>query len=187
MNPWFEVYGELALHGDFDPDAITRELGIEPTRAHRRGDLLFGGRTAPSGLWVWETESRINADSDDLAREVLDRIELTAETFRALKERHSISASLEIVPTMHVLLDDEDGEPGILATTPAHWFSVETLTRVAAYGLELDIDEYVHLADPSPDRLAAIHTNPNIIIGDPDELASLDWSDEWDAGRGMLP
>ncbi|MEZ5201097.1 MAG: hypothetical protein R2742_07125 [Micropruina glycogenica] len=74
---------------------------------------------------------------------------ITASTFRSLKDRHSIQASLEIVPIMHVVLDDTDGELGVLATTPsAHWLPSETLARIAEYGLDLDIDEYVHEAEP---------------------------------------
>lgn len=108
----------------------------------------------PSDHWVWETESRINAVSDDVAREVLERLTITASTFRSLKDRHSIQASLEIVPIMHVVLDDTDGELGVLATTPAHWFSSETLARIAEYGLDLDIDEYVHEAEPDSTETA---------------------------------
>ncbi|MDN5789540.1 MAG: type II toxin-antitoxin system Phd/YefM family antitoxin [Micrococcales bacterium] len=39
------------------------------------------------------------------------------------------------------------------------------------------------LDEPRPNRLAAIHTNPGVIVGDPEELVSLDWSGEWDADR----
>jgi hypothetical protein len=41
------------------------------------------------------------------------------------------------------------------------------------------------LDDPQPDRLAAIHANPDVIVGDPEELVSLDWSGEWDANRQL--
>lgn len=43
------------------------------------------------------------------------------------------------------------------------------------------------LDEPQGDRLAAIHTNPNAIVGDPEELVSLDWSGEWDADRQIQP
>lgn len=45
----------------------------------------------------------MNACSDDVALEVLDRLEPTGSMFMSLKEQHSIQASLEIVPTMHVV------------------------------------------------------------------------------------
>lgn len=37
--------------------------------------------------------------------------------------------------------------------------------------------------EPVPDRLAAIDIEPDLIVGDPEELVSLDWSGEWDADR----
>lgn len=37
------------------------------------------------------------------------------------------------------------------------------------------------------DRLAAIHTNPDVVVGDPEELVSLDWSAEWDPERHVQP
>ncbi|QDP98321.1 type II toxin-antitoxin system Phd/YefM family antitoxin [Microlunatus elymi] len=41
--------------------------------------------------------------------------------------------------------------------------------------------------EPRGDRLAGIHTNPNVIVGDPDDLVSIDWSGEWDADRQVRP
>lgn len=41
--------------------------------------------------------------------------------------------------------------------------------------------------EPAADRLAAIHTNPGVIVGEPEELVSLDWSGEWDADRQVQP
>lgn len=41
--------------------------------------------------------------------------------------------------------------------------------------------------EPAPDRLAAIDTKPDVIVGDPEELVSLDWSGEWDADRQVQP
>ena len=30
-----------------------------------------------------------------------------------------------------------------------------------------------------PDRLAKLETNPNLVVGDPDDLVHIDWSSEW--------
>lgn len=43
------------------------------------------------------------------------------------------------------------------------------------------------LEGPAPDRLAAIQVNPEVIVGDPGELVSMDWSDDWDGDRRLLP
>lgn len=41
--------------------------------------------------------------------------------------------------------------------------------------------------EPVRDRLAAIHTNPLAIAGDPEDLVSIDWSSEWDPDRNLEP
>lgn len=41
--------------------------------------------------------------------------------------------------------------------------------------------------EPTGDRLAAIHTDPDAIVGDPDDLVSIDWSGEWDPDRNINP
>lgn len=38
--------------------------------------------------------------------------------------------------------------------------------------------------EPPSDRLSAIRANPGVIVGDPDELVTIDWSDEWDPDQG---
>lgn len=43
------------------------------------------------------------------------------------------------------------------------------------------------LDEPGLDRLGAIHTNPAVIVGDPEDLVSLDWSGEWDTDRQVQP
>lgn len=36
-------------------------------------------------------------------------------------------------------------------------------------------------------RLAAIHTNPDVVVGDPEALVSVDWAGEWEAERQVHP
>jgi hypothetical protein len=42
-------------------------------------------------------------------------------------------------------------------------------------------------SEPPADRLAAIHTNPDVIAGDPEDLVAMDWSGDWDAERQVAP
>lgn len=41
--------------------------------------------------------------------------------------------------------------------------------------------------DDSMDRLSRIRTHAGVIVGDPDDLVSVDWSAEWDADRAVNP
>lgn len=40
-------------------------------------------------------------------------------------------------------------------------------------------------AEPVRNRLDLIKTNPNAIVGDPDDLVHIDWSSEWDPDGGF--
>ncbi|MGB4777043.1 type II toxin-antitoxin system Phd/YefM family antitoxin [Microbacterium sp.] len=41
-------------------------------------------------------------------------------------------------------------------------------------------------AEP-PDRLARINVDPAVIVGEPDDLVSIDWSAEWNADAEVHP
>jgi len=45
--------GHFELSGNFDPDEITRLLGIEPSWIHRKGGMLYEDSHGPSRISVW--------------------------------------------------------------------------------------------------------------------------------------
>ncbi len=63
------------------------------------------------------------------------------------------------------------------------------LDEVLRSGKPLQIERKGRTLRVIPDdvagRLAGIHTQPEAIVGDPENLVSSDWSQEWDAGRTM--
>jgi hypothetical protein len=68
-------------HESLAPESITRDLGLEPSAAHRKGDLMYPKNPASdhrhrSGQWSLSTNGRV--ESRDLRRHVvwlLDRLE----------------------------------------------------------------------------------------------------------------
>jgi hypothetical protein len=65
------------------------------------------------------------------------------------------------------------------------------LDEVLSTGQPLEIERKGRTLRLVPDvavsRLSRIHTRPEAIVGDPEDLVSIDWSVEWDAGRTMHP
>ncbi len=39
--------------------------------------------------------------------------------------------------------------------------------------------------EPVGDRLSRIHTDPDLIVGDPEDLVHMDWSGEWSGGADL--
>lgn len=65
------------------------------------------------------------------------------------------------------------------------------IDRVLETGEPLEIERKGRrlrlMPDPPADRLDRIHVNPAVIVGDPEDLVSLDWAAEWDAERALNP
>jgi hypothetical protein len=61
--------GHFELSGDFDPDEITRLLGIEPSWTHRKGELRYEDAHGPSTVSAW-----ILYCSPDCGGEVQDQL-----------------------------------------------------------------------------------------------------------------
>lgn len=41
--------------------------------------------------------------------------------------------------------------------------------------------------EDTPSRLGRIQTRPDLIIGDPEDLVTIEWSGEWDESRTLTP
>ena len=41
--------------------------------------------------------------------------------------------------------------------------------------------------DAPPNRLQRLRPRPDAIVGDPEDLVSIDWSDTWDENRSLNP
>jgi antitoxin (DNA-binding transcriptional repressor) of toxin-antitoxin stability system len=65
------------------------------------------------------------------------------------------------------------------------------LDEVLSTGQPLEIERKGRTLRLVPDvagsRLARIHTHPEAIVGDPEDLVSIDCSEAWDASRAMHP
>lgn len=130
--------------GDFDPDALSRLLGLTPTRTRQRGTAGTSGRARPHSLWTWETPERVERDSEVLIREVLDTFEPLAASLTEARSRWDLDLQIGLVVSTYGPTEvDPDGIRGAVVSTPGLYLSPETLRRVAALGCALEVDTYV--------------------------------------------
>jgi hypothetical protein len=75
------TYVSFGIAGDgVDPDIVTRDIGIEPTRAFRKGEeyVSRGGGilSRPIGVWRFSSEREVNSTStEEHAKHILDKLE----------------------------------------------------------------------------------------------------------------
>jgi hypothetical protein len=117
---------------DLDPDALTRELGIAPTRAFVRGTQR--GRSQPSshGAWLLEVRGEAPREPDHVLRELLSRLAVDSTTWARILATHRVRITLGV----HVC-----GWTRGFALLPP------VLLRLAELGVEVGFDIYAHGED----------------------------------------
>ena len=128
--------------GVFDPDVITKMLGIEPFRKRKKGDRRIGVRDenhpgARYGFSFWaackQTEPAIDAEEQcvNIVRMLKEKIPLLLE----IKKEYDVGFAIQIVP--HIYNAEE----------PLIGFNSEIIEFCYLTGTEIGIDMYVYSED----------------------------------------
>ena len=133
-NP-LEPYVYFALHGEnFDPNIVTKKLGIEPTNAWKKGDLGQYLSTLNYSCWKWSTE-KVNESTviDKLVDEVVEKLKDKIEIINNLKDEFHLESTLVIV--MQIDTNPE-------ASTPALGYDLKTIEFLYRTRTVTDVDIY---------------------------------------------
>jgi Domain of unknown function (DUF4279) len=128
MDP--EISIQFSLQGNFDPEALTRRLGLRPTRTWRRGD----GRTA-ARAWEWDgwavrAGPEHSVDLVDLTIRLVAHLEPHVDAISAACEECGLTAHLDLI----ALTTD---------TMPTVHFEPHIVSVLARLGVELDVDVWL--------------------------------------------
>ena len=126
-----EVYFAL-FGGDFDPDAVTRRVGIEPTSTKRKSDprprhsiwLVSSGRVVSDIIDVYQMSSS-----------VVSRLEPFADRISNTREELGLKAVLEVV--LWISTDESK-------STPALGFDSGVISFLQSVGATIDVDTYLN-------------------------------------------
>jgi hypothetical protein len=126
-KPLIEI--ELRLTGQgISVEEIASLVGLTPTKTWKRGEAIRKTNLSrKEDGWVFGIPQRETHDMEALLRELLDVLEMRGQGLAEATSRFSLSKEI----SFGVYVRDE---------TPAAWFSVETLRRLAALDASLDID-----------------------------------------------
>jgi len=124
-----EVY--FALFGDeFEPDEVTKIIGIEPTNTRRKGNPI-----PRCTSWEYSTgmiEDEV-VDVFEMSSSLIATLAPHAEKIIKAKEMYGLRAVLEVILT--VTSDDSK-------STPAIGFESDVITFLHKVGATIDIDTY---------------------------------------------
>jgi hypothetical protein len=124
-----EVYFALFGH-DFDPDEVTRLIGIEPTSTHRRGSP-----TPKHTSWKFSSGKIENdiVDVYEMSSSLVSRLLPYVEKIVDVKRRFQLEAVLEVV--LWITTDESK-------STPAIGFEPQVIAFLYTVGASIDIDTY---------------------------------------------
>lgn len=126
---------EFTLGGSkLDPEVVSRSVGIEPSRAWKRGDPIAPGSDRARQRSSWTLDSRDvlspeDADLDEHLCWLLDQLEPCAEQLRTVVAGQELKAQFWSAVEMDAANVDFELTPG-------------TLGRIAALGATLRLDIY---------------------------------------------
>ena len=116
------------VRGSFEPDDITRRVGVKPTEIAREGDPVGkSSKGRPCSLWALHSRLGPPASLEEHIRDVLDQLNTNKPEFEAL--------SRDFGGTMQLVGYFRDVNPGV-------HFDSEIVRRSADYGLCIDCDFY---------------------------------------------
>jgi hypothetical protein len=141
---WFEA-GEGE---DFDPDEVTRRLGVSPTEAHKKGDPRGDSGTWRRSAWDFGVAETDEVDWDALVAPLLAAFDGRERDVRQVCDELRIEAGIMIVTRMiaEKSYAGEDPDRDVWGVpTPASGLSIEHVAAMARFGFSFQADMYVWL------------------------------------------
>lgn len=137
MSEPSEQYAYFTITNSFDPEDITRRVGVSPTDSWKKGDL-HPRRAMERKFSRWCLRSRLGNDSEleDHIRDVLEQLEQNPSEFQKLAKE--FSGCMQLVGYFH------EGYPGL-------HFDMLLIQGLAKYGLSVDFDFYELWSDARED------------------------------------
>ncbi len=133
-TPKNRCYTYFSITGDFEPDEVTKMLGLAPYETHRIGDMFPGGKSKYDFAgWKFGKCEEYDVYVENQMRKTLEPLLGKTEVLKEIKRKYDVAFFLEVVPTVH----RKESTPCLAPTLEIMKFCVETDT-------EIDIDLYVY-------------------------------------------
>jgi len=127
---YFSLYGD-----EFSIDDVTEKLGLTPTKAFKKGDLIPNRSTVcyrKETSWDLGTVYQVSLDVNNQLQQIIDKIQNKSFIINEIKEAYSLECKFFIVVKI------EEGN------TPALYLDKDVIKFAANIEAEFDVDLYAN-------------------------------------------
>ena len=128
-----KCYTYFSIQGDFDPDEITKILGLEPCKQWKIGDTRRSGSKYEFANWQFGRNDNYDPITENQMYETIKPLLGKIDLLNEIREKYDADLSLAIVPTLYVN-----------NISPCLAPSLEVIDFCHATRTEIDIDLYLH-------------------------------------------
>lgn len=132
MKTQNECYTYFQIVGNFDPDAVTQLLGIQPFKSWKIGDLRANGSKFDFASWKTGLCKEYDVNVENQMRKTLEGLWEKVDLLNRIREENDVVFYLEVVPTIYPL-----------ESTPCLAPTLDIIDFCHATRTEIDIDLYV--------------------------------------------
>ena len=130
--PENSCYTYFAIKGEFNPDDITRRIGLNPSKIWKKGDKRNNGTEYDFSYWEFGLCDEYNVVTEKQMQKTLEPLLSKTAILNEIRKDCDVVFVLEIVPTVY----SESATPCLAPSMEVIDFCHETRT-------EIDIDLYV--------------------------------------------
>ena len=130
-----KCYTYFRITGNFDPDAVTEMLGLQPEKSWKIGDKRSNGGEYTFATWNFGYCEEYDSIVDEQMRKTLAPLLPKTAVLQEIKQKFDVNLYLEIVPTL--ALDEE--MPCLAPSLDVMQFCCDTQTEL---DIDLSIESY---------------------------------------------
>ena len=134
-------FTQFAIVGTFDPDEITKRLGLEPDDTVKMGEHLRANRSADIARWDFGKCNVYDVYTDNQMKKTIAPLLDKIDELKAIARDYKVEMYLNVVPSLTT---------GRIS--PALAPSLEVMSFCVATGTKIDIDLYLLERDYSDDK-----------------------------------
>lgn len=134
--PQNSCYTYFRIIGDFNPDAVTEILGLQPNTAWKIGDARRNGKEYDFASWEYGRCDEYDVIVTNQMRKTIEPFLGKIDLLNKIRMENDVSFYLEIVPTIYAGNSNPSLSP-----------SLEVIDFCHATRTKIDIDMYVIEAD----------------------------------------